>query len=106
MALVLTDMQKVSLTVAFTTAAGNSAVVDGIPDWDVSDESILDIEPSEDGLSAAVTAVGPVGDAQVVVTADADLGEGVKEIFGTLDVSVVPSVAVFALVVSGVPEPK
>ena len=78
MALVLTDLEKVSLSVAFTTAAGNPAVVDGIPVWGTSDETILSVVAAEDGLTAVVTTVGPLGSAQVSVTADADLGEGVQ----------------------------
>ena len=106
MALVLTDLEKVSLSVAFTSAAGNPAVVDGVPVWGTSDESILSVVAAEDGLSAVVTTVGPIGTAQVSVTADADLGEGIKPLVGTLDVSVVASEAVFAIVASGAPEPK
>lgn len=106
MALVLTDLEKVSLSVAFTTAAGNPAVVDGIPVWGTSDETILSVVASEDGLTAVVTTVGPLGSAQVSVTADADLGEGVRPLVGTLDINVVGSEAVFAIVAAGAPEPK
>lgn len=106
MALVLTDLEKVSLSVAFTTAAGNPAVVDGVPVWGTSDETILSVVAAEDGLSAVVTTVGPLGGAQVSVTADADLGEGLKPLVGVLDVTVVGSEAVFAIVAAGVPELK
>lgn len=106
MALILTDLEKVSLSVAFTTAVGNPATVDGVPVWATSDESVLSVVASEDGLSAVVTTVGPLGSAQVSVTADADLGEGVKPLVGTLDVTVVGSEAVFAIVAASAPEPK
>lgn len=106
MALILTDLQKVALSVTFTTAAGNPAVVDGVPVWGTSDETILSVVAAEDGLSAVVTTVGPLGLAQVSVSVDADLGEGVKPLVGTLDVSVIASEAAFAIVASGVPEPK
>ena len=106
MALILTDLEKVSLSVSFTTAAGNPATVDGIPVWGVSDETILSVVAAEDGLSAVVTTVGPLGGAQVSVTADADLGEGTRSLVGTLDVTVIGSEAAFAIVVAGAPEPK
>ena len=106
MALVLTDLQKVSLSVAFTTAAGNPAVVDGTPVWASSDEAVVSVVAAEDGLSAVATTVGPLGLAQVSVAADADLGDGVKPIVGTLDISVIASEAVFAGLVAGVPELK
>lgn len=104
--LTLTDMQKCALSVAFQTAAGNPAKVDGAPSWSVSDENILEVQPSEDGLSATVVAKGPIGNAQVKLTADADLGEGIKEIVGVLDVEVIPSEAVVAVLSAGVPEAK
>ena len=106
MALLLTDMQKVALSVTFTDAAGNPAVVDGAPVWASSDSSVLTVDSSVDGLSAVATAVGPLGQAQVSVTADADLGVGLTAIAGTLDVTVVASEAVSAGLTAGVPEPK
>lgn len=106
MALVLTDMQKVVLSVSFTNRAGNPAVVDGVPQWTSSDPAVIAVTPSEDGLSAVAVTVGPLGLAQVSVVADADLGEGVTEITGVLDIEVKPSQAVFAIVVAGAPEDK
>ena len=106
MALILTDLQKVSLSVSFTSAAGNAAPVDGVPVWSSSDELIVSVTASEDGLSAVATTVGPIGLAQVSVTADADMGEGFKPITGLLDVSVIASEAAFAGLTAGVPEPK
>jgi hypothetical protein len=105
-ALILTDEQKVQLNVAFKTAAGNPARVDGTPAWSSSDETVITVVPSEDGLSATALASGALGVAQVVCEADADLGEGVRPITGTLDIEVRPAEAVSALVVAGVPELK
>ena len=104
--LTLTDIQKCALTVAFQTAAGNPAKVDGVPEWSVSDGALLALEVAEDGMSATVTAVGPLGIGQVLLKADADLGEGVKEITGLLDVEVIASEATVAIVAAGAPEPK
>lgn len=102
--IILTDVQKVLVTVSPVSAKGNAAPVDGIPVWEVSDTSLLSVVPSEDGLSAVVTAVGPIGLAQVSVKGDADLGEGVVEIVGILDVEVVASSATTFALTPGVPE--
>ena len=103
MALILTDVQKVTLSVSFVDAKGNPATVDGAPVWSVSDANVLSVTAAADGLSADVLTVGPLGTAQVSVTADADLGEGVKSLVGTLDVQVVGSEAVAIAITAGVP---
>ena len=104
--LVLTDAQKVALSVTFLDAAGNPASVDGAPVWGSSDPTIVLVEAATDGLSAVATAVGPLGSAQVNVTADADLGAGVESITGLLDVNVVGDKAVTVAIAAGTPEPK
>ena len=106
MSLVLTDVQQVALSVSFLSKAGNPAKVDGAPVWSVSDPAVLTVTPAEDGLSALVATVGPLGTAQVSVQADADLGEGVTPIVGTLDVEVVASAAVSIAIAAGAPEDK
>ena len=106
MALLLTDVQKVSASVNPVDAAGNPGKIDGKPSWSSSDESIATVVASDDGLSAVITAAGPLGTVQIVVKADADLGEGVKEISGTLDIEVQGSEAVSLSVAAGAPEPK
>ncbi len=103
MALILTDEQKVTFSVSFVTAKGNPATVDGAPVWSVSNDTVLSVVPSADGLSAEVVAVGPLGSSQVSVTADADLGAGVTALVGTLDVSVVASEAASVIISAGVP---
>jgi hypothetical protein len=102
--IILTDEQQVALSVAFKTAKGNAAVVDGAPVWRSSNEAVLAVTPSSDGLSAKVVAVGPLGTAQVSVEADADLGAGTRLITGTLDVEVRASEAVVADIAAGAPE--
>jgi len=106
MALVLTDEQKVPLVLAPKTAAGNPAALDGAPVWTVSDETVLELTVSEDGLSASVAAKG-LGSAQVSVVADADLDEGeTREISGVLDIVVVAAEAASLGISAGVPEAK
>ncbi len=106
MSLILTDEQKCTLSVVFKTAAGNPAKVDGVPQWSVSDSNLLALTNSVDGMSVVITTVGPLGTAQVNVTADADLGEGVRPITGTLDVEVHAAEAVAVGISAGVPEVK
>ena len=107
MALILTDEQKVGLTVSFTTAAGNAATVDGVPTWVSSDETILTVaDIGADGMSCSILTVGPVGTAQVSVTADADMGEGTRQITGLLDIEVRAAEAVSANIAAGEPEVK
>jgi hypothetical protein len=104
--LILTDEQKVSLSVRFTTKAGNPARVDGTPVWASSNPAVIAVVASEDGVSAVATTVGPVGEAQVSVTADADLGEGVRPVSAVLDIVVQPAEAVSASIEPGAPELK
>lgn len=80
---------------------GNPARVDGVPIWGVSDDNVLEIVPAADGLSADVLAKGTVGTAQVTVSADADLGDGVRELTGILDVDVLAGEAVALNITAG-----
>lgn len=104
----ITDTQKVTLSIQPVDAKGNPALVDGAPAWNSSDPSIITVAPSADGLSAVASAAGPLtaegASVQVSVTVDADLGEGTKEISGTLDVTVVAGAAVSVAINAGAPE--
>lgn len=104
--LVLTDLQKAALGVAFLDAMGNPAAVEGPPVWASSDETLVTVTAAEDGLSAVATTVGPLGSCQVSVVADADLGAGVENITGTLDVTVVADKATSVAISTGTPEPR
>lgn len=64
---------------------GNPAAIDGLPVWGTNEPDKLDVVVAGDGMSAVISAKGPMGTAQVTVTGDADLGEGRKEIVGVLD---------------------
>jgi hypothetical protein len=104
--LTLTDEQKCHLSIQPVTAAGNPARVDGAPSWEASDQSILALAVADDGMSADIVTVGPLGSCQVKVTADADLGSGVRSITGVLDVEVIAAEAASMSVVAGTPELK
>ncbi len=103
--LVLTDVQKVALAINPVSAAGNSAAVESVS-WSVSDDTLFTLEVSEDGLSAVLFTTGKLGSGQVNVVADADLGDGVTEIAGALEVSVQASEAVSLNISAGTPEAK
>lgn len=105
MSLILTDTQKVVLSIAPKSAAGNPAKVDGVPAWSATGDQ-LTLTPAADGMSCVVTTSGTLGTAQVSVTADADLGEGVKPIAGTLDIEVVAGEAVSLGISHAEPEPR
>ena len=104
MALVLNADQKVKLTITPVDAYGNLSVVENVT-WSVSDPEVLMIEELTSTEVYAV-AVGPTGDAQVVVTADAKIGEGETVLRGVLDFTVLPAEAVSLSVVAGTPELK
>ena len=104
--LVLSDIQEATLSVSFVDKAGNPAPVEGAPAWAVSDANLLTITPAADGMSAVVSANGPLGTGQVSVSADADLGEGVATIAGTLDIDVLASQAVSIAITAGAPTDK
>lgn len=102
--MILTVTQQVEYGVAFTDAAGNPAVVDGVPTWESSDPSIVAIEVDPaDPAKAVARATGVIGTAQVTVRADADLGEGVREVIATDNVEVVAGEAVAAALQAGSP---
>jgi hypothetical protein len=100
----LTDIQKVALSIAPLDAKGNPAVVDGVPEWIVSDPDLLSLTVEPDGMSAELFALGPLGVGQVTVNADALIGEGVSTITGILDVIVVASQAATVGITAGTPE--
>lgn len=100
----ITDNQQFEVTISPVDAKGNPAPIEGAPVWSVSDPALLTVTALEpDGLTALVVAVGPLGAAQVLVSADADLGEGVTTIGGLLDVDIVAGQAVSLEIVAGVP---
>lgn len=77
----------------FQDAKGNPAQVQGNPTWATDKPDVLDVVDNGDG-TATVTPVGPLGTAQVTCTADADLGDGVKELVLLGDVEVIAGEAV------------
>ena len=107
MAYTLPDDHQVEVQVSYVDSKGHPAQVDGDVTWQSSDEAIATVEvDSTDSTMATVTPSTDLGQAQISCTADADLGEGVKEITSTFDVSVVAGEAVAGTITpSGDPIP-
>jgi hypothetical protein len=103
MAFILADTKKVSASVSFVDAKGNAASVQGEPAWSSSDETIATVTADAGGMSATIVAVGPLGMAQISVSADADLGDGVQTVTGLADIEVQASQAVAASLTLGEP---
>jgi hypothetical protein len=97
---------KVDVQVSYVDAAGNPAVVDGDVVWETSDKDIANVFriSGSDSTKVSVRA-GKPGQVQVTATADADLGEGVRSLITTMDITVAPGEAV-AGTISPVGEPE
>lgn len=79
-----------TLSVQWVDQGGQPAKVDGPTTWATSDASICTIEVSTGNpLIANVHSLGPIGPVQFQATADADMGQGVRNITATCDVSVI-----------------
>jgi hypothetical protein len=102
MAFILTTVQKVTATVSFVDASGAPARVDGVPSWSSSDPSVTIENVSADGMSADVVAQS-IGTAQVSVSADADMGAGVRPVTAVADIEVQAAEAVSAAIGFGAP---
>lgn len=86
---------SVLLQVAYVDAKGNPAKVDGDVSWTSSDASMIAIKVDPaDSTVCRIWAVGTAGQAQVTASADADLGDGVRELITLCDIEVVAGEAV------------
>jgi hypothetical protein len=84
-------------------AKGNPAPVENVV-FEGSDPNIILVRTDETDQTKATVLARTVGTAQVTVTADADIGEGEKELMGLLDVQVVAAEAVALSITAGTPE--
>jgi hypothetical protein len=95
MAYVLPADKGIRVKVSWVDGHGNPAAVDGDVTWDASDTNIASIEvDSADTSQAWIGAVGQAGTCQINATADADLGEGRRELVCTMDLQIVSGEAV------------
>jgi hypothetical protein len=99
MAVTLTSTQEFDIQIIPQDAHNNPAPVENVV-WECSNAHVARLVAIDD-LNQTVQAVGPAGTAQITVHCDAQIGEGVIELVGTLDVEVLPGQAVTLVVSSG-----
>lgn len=103
---VLTATQNCEVLVSVKDKKGNVAQVQD-PVFTVSDEAIVTQVPSVDNpgnpLATKVSAVGPTGTALLTFTGDADMGDGVKPVIGTMDIVVNAGEATVVEITAGTP---
>jgi hypothetical protein len=81
---------QVPVKVTYVDAGGNPAKIDGEVAWASSDDTIAVVFVSSvDSSEAIIRPVGPVGQVQIIATADADLGAGVRNIITPMDITIV-----------------
>lgn len=97
--------QNLPLVLKALDAKGNPAQLDASnpPAWNVTDELLATLEIAEDKMSAVLKPVGPLGVVTVTVHGDADLGEGQKDILGTVEIEMIAGDAVSLQVIPGTP---
>jgi len=99
----LPDNMQVHADLSYVDAKGNPAAVDGAPVWSTDRPDLVTLTVAPDGLSADIAAVGPLGAAQIVVDADADLGEGTVPLKTIGSIEVIGSEAVSGTINFGAP---
>lgn len=97
----ITVDQELELAIEPKDSRGNPARVDGDPVWTVGDETVLQLLPGATPFRKIVRGVGPIDASVITVTVDADLGEGVKPLSGTLAIAVVPGEASSLAITAG-----
>lgn len=95
MAYTLPANHQVEVQVKYVDDDGNPATVDGDVVWATSDEHIATVEvDAENSTKATISQAHSVGAVQITATADADLGQGTRELVTLMDVTVIPGEAV------------
>lgn len=85
----------VDLQVQYVDAGGNPASIDGAVTWLSSNDAVVVLEPDrDDSTKCRATSAQTVGQVQVTATADADLGDGVRNLVTLMDMNVVAGEAV------------
>ena len=89
MSLIIRNDPEISFNLLFEDNYGNVVTQLGsVPNWTISDAELATIEASEDGMSAVFKSTGKVGSVQVNVSVDADPEEGVEQLLGQAEVTV------------------
>lgn len=101
----ISNEQQIKVTLTPKTDTGKPATLDGMPSWAVLTGN-SQVSVSDDGLSATLVSSDDPGDTEILVKADADLGEGVEEISDIIKLSVVGATAKNLGLTAGQPEAK
>jgi hypothetical protein len=104
MQVTINNEQKVRIVLAPVTAQGAPAPVDGKPEWSVQSGDV-ELDVAEDGLSCFIIS-GNLGNSVVMVTADADLGPGIRTLQDSIEVTVTVAEAASLGLTSSPPVPK
>jgi hypothetical protein len=83
----VTENKKFAISI--TDRFGNPAKVDGDPQWALTDSAAADLVVEENGTVCTVIPKGPLVACKLQVSADADMGEGVKALLGEMDLEFV-----------------
>lgn len=101
----ITNEQQVNVQLKPVTLTGKPAKVDGVPTWTVqSGDSKVNV--AADGLSADLVSSDTPGDTEILVEADAKIGEGVENISDIIRLSVAGANAANLGLVAGTPTAK
>lgn len=101
----ITTDQRVQVTLNPVTASGAPATLDGQPDWTVESGDCV-VDPLPGGLSAWIISGASIGPSVIKVSADADLGAGVRTIEDLVNVEVTNAEAAALGITVGTPETK
>jgi hypothetical protein len=101
----ITNEQQVNVVLHPVTATGRPATVDGAPTW-TAQSGDSTVTPAADGLSADLISSDTPGDTEILVEADADLGQGVIPISDIIRLTVAHANAANLGLVAGDPTPK
>lgn len=111
MAYTLPADKMVELSISYKDANGNPASIDGAVEWDSSDAEVARVDPlqatpTDDNSHVILVPGTKVGNCQISAKADADQGDGVRELVTLLDVTVVGGEAVTGTIEPGEAKPK
>jgi len=84
----------VTMQVSYVDGAGNPAKVDGAVTWFTANEELatIEVDPNDNTICKVIPVA--VGRTQVSAKADADLGEGTRELLTVCDIMIVAGEAV------------
>lgn len=86
--------KKRTFSVQPVDSKGRPAAIEGIPVWDLAAPGGVTLFPTPDGLACDVVWIEAKQGIVLTVKADADLGAGVREITGSVDIETLGAEAV------------